>query len=202
MIGLSGASGSGKTTLAKIFSEKYAVDFIPSEADRIHRDFGVTPADIIDLDLRIDIQHEILKTAVDSYQVQTTLFVTDRTPLDFAAYLLSDVKRSNVLPEQERRILSYVRTCQEVTNQYFASIVLVPPSIEYDEEHRVRPCSSYNEAFHHLLSGILVDTPIAYRKCMISRHVTDIDKRLEILYGVYNELIKVVSDSRNDCRLH
>lgn len=156
-VGLSGAHRTGKTTLAKKFAELNGFKFIGSPASII--------ANVMKLDLnnmtfeeRLRFQWAVLRQMENLYAKQTSFFVTDRTPIDFAAYLLADVPHDledrAVMEEIER----YVAECYRILNERFVVLGVLPPAVKYVEEPgKPRFNSAFTTKLHHLITGLAVD---------------------------------------------
>lgn len=132
-IGISGAHRTGKTTLAKELAEAFEIPYI---------DVGVRNSDVWKVyspDQNVSfIEREYIQTMLLSELGQKFMnldedesFVMDRTPIDYAAYLLAGVdSTTNVLLDS--RIEHFIDCCVDMTTDEYTHIIVVQPGIEYE----------------------------------------------------------------------
>ena len=105
-IGFAGAQRVGKTTLARAAGQLLNIPFVETTASAIYAQHGMDPKANYSLDDRIWIQQRILAEFTKVWSDYSGHpFVTDRTPLDLYAYLLSEVPRSGTTSEQALLVL-------------------------------------------------------------------------------------------------
>lgn len=188
MIGLVGAHRVGKTTLAREFAKEQRIAFLQTNTSAIFKAVGMDPKVDYPLSTRIALQHVILEGLVKQYEMaaqKARLWITDRTPLDTAAYMLADVTRENCAGEGlSDTVVSYVEECIKVTNRFFGVLVLVQPGIEpVEEEGKAPAVPAYQEHFNHLAFGLLMDERLNQRHFFIKRHITDLEERKASLFN-------------------
>lgn len=91
-----GTHGSGKTTVAKAVAEGMGLPFYPSRASEIHERLGVKANANLDFADRLVVQGEILTAWSYDFadaRISGKGGVFDRCPIDFAAYLSSEIPR-------------------------------------------------------------------------------------------------------------
>ena len=184
MIALLGAHRTGKTTLAKAYAERYEIPFVETNVSGIFKELGVDPAKLNNIEERIGIQLEILKRTSDLYQTHATFggFIADRSPLDMCAYTLADIG-NEVLPETtDKAVLGYIKSCIEVTNKYFATLLLIQPGLPLvAAEGKASLSPSYIEHLNTLMLGLMVDSRVTVPHYYIPREMTDHESRLSAL---------------------
>lgn len=190
MIGLSGANGTGKSTLAREFAEHAEIPFVATSASEVFKHMGFDPKAEYPLHLRLLIQEALLMTFERQYiqaAADSEIFVTDRTPIDLASYLLADVQRSGVVdePELAKQITQYVDKCFKATSRFFSTIVLVQPGIQTDliREGKAPSCPAYQEHLNAIQLGLLCDERNLSRRYVIPREVTSLDARVQAVIG-------------------
>jgi predicted ATPase len=186
MLGLAGASGTGKTTLAKLFAERTGLLFIPSSIGNVFEEINYDPTVDYPFAIRAKIQELILATHEKAYAKADRMFVSDRTPLDFIAYTLADVRRENLDTEQTQWMLNYMTRCFEVTNRYFGAIAVIQPGIQIsNNDDKLRPLNpAYAEHLNSLIIGLVGDRRLTTRKFCFERSVIELEKRFSILTGL------------------
>lgn len=91
-IGFAGAHRSGKTTLAKAVAADYEIPYwAASITDIAKNDLGIDPVMPMTLRQRIGFQSKLLDAYAERLNKAPSMFVTDRTPIDIAAYALAEV---------------------------------------------------------------------------------------------------------------
>ena len=183
MIGLVGAHRTGKTSLARLYAEKTGIKFLETSVSSIFRDLGYDASVTYDFDTRLSIQEEVLKRVDAKYaEYAGTEFITDRTPLDMAAYLLADAIGDRVPPECQVRVAEYVNNCFESTNKRFGLILLVQPGIPLvDEPGKAAMNVAYIEHLNSLMFGLTVDERLTSHNYYMPRHVLDLENRFKAL---------------------
>lgn len=188
MIGICGAHRTGKTTLARTVSELSGFHFLETNASGTFKRLGCSPKEDMDLKDRLFVQTEILNDIEEAYRNSPTPhFITDRTPLDTAAYLIADVHRTATKgdPWVEYEILRYVDRCLEMSEQWFSLLVLVQPGIQLKDHEDKAPASPvYIEHINDILIGLLMgrsDEGINTNIAMIRRGTHDLRDRVEVM---------------------
>lgn len=181
-IALCGAHRTGKTTIAQSLAKHYGIDYVPSQASAVAARMGINLKGQISVADRIAYQQAVMKTMVEDW-TRDTPFITDRTPLDAAAYLLADMANITGSNKERRQVVSYVEKAQVLTGKLFDILIYVPPAIEYHDEPGKPP---FNEAYqeHHgfLVLGMFYDNELATTyKLHIDRKLADHSQRVGIL---------------------
>lgn len=195
MHGLSGAHRTGKTTLAIKTSEAAGIPYLKFDTASVFEKLGTTFSDIQTVSDRIEVQRAIIQYAHNLYRDQVVAFVTDRTPVDIAAYLMADITANVGTPAEQSAILEMYEDCIDITAQHFKTIVCVPPGIPYVAAEGKPPMNAAYQMHHHLLClGISKDTRlIDTTVCSIRKNVINLDDRvsimMHILGGVSNQAV-------------
>jgi predicted ATPase len=197
LLGLTGSHRTGKSTLAKAFAEQNDMAFVDSGTTRIFERLGLKPGPHLPFEKRLEVQRLILEAFTERYAQQAASFITDRTPIDFAAYMLADVKGR---PEEDAiEVMSYVADCIEVANTYFHTLVLVSPGIPYVEEDGKPPLDlGYQEQVHSLIAGFMCEPALVTGVDMFPRSMTDADERLEELTRIWLGIVQETSKALED----
>ena len=181
---LAGSHRTGKTTLAKAFSENTGVLFVQTTASQVFADMGLNPKIDYPMRIRLDIQKKIL----ESFEKQCRKyarqpFITDRTPIDFAAYMLADIQRGgNISDPLSKEIVKYVDDCISVANSIFPILIVVQPGIPLIEEVGKAPASlPYMEHLNYLIMGLVNSETVESATFYISRDITGIEDRVECI---------------------
>lgn len=192
-VGLSGSHGSGKSTLAQACCDEFGIKFVQSNASQVITNAGFNPGLGYDFETRLMLQELILADAVESYKAnEVGNWISDRTPLDFLTYLLSDVGRNDVSDELAVRLAAYQKSCYDAINRYFNVVVIVQPGIKLIErEGKGLPNAAYAEHFNALLSGLAISPAMLVQQVFIPRHVVDLSRRV----CAVNESVKVAFNS-------
>lgn len=183
MIGLCGAHRTGKTSLARLYAQKHGIPFLETSVSAIWRDLGYDPSQTYDFNTRLIVQEEILKR-VDAIYAERAgeEFITDRTPLDMAAYTLADAIGDRVPPMSQKRLKAYIGACFESTNKRFGMVCLIQPGIPLvDEPGKAVMNEAYIEHLNSLIFGLTVDERVQSQHFYMPRGIVNMDDRLAAL---------------------
>jgi adenylate kinase family enzyme len=186
MIGLCGPSGSGKTTLAQSFSDKNGIPFVKTNATSVFQRFSVSPSSDLFFEDRLVVQNAILDAFEEQYRSQPYGFVTDRTPIDVAAYTLADISRETIYdPKLEVEAMSLIERCFDIANRYFVSIINITGNFVSPDDTKDRPRSeAYNYHVQTICLGLLADKRCLFSPTIMSPDCTDLGLRVSALGAV------------------
>lgn len=212
MIGLVGSHRVGKTTLALAFAKEQSLPFVQTDTVRVFQALGRDPKADYPLDERLAIQTAILEAVEMQYRhAQITrgpLFITDRTPIDMAGYLLAEVSRTTLVdsPALAALVQSYVARCIEVSNTYFESLVLVQPGIPFAETPGKAPsCPAYMDHLNATMKGLMMDERHASRRVIVPVDCLKLEARVQALRdhvsGILAKRIDMVATHFTDVAL-
>lgn len=182
-VALVGAHRTGKTTLARAFADKRGIPFVETSVSAIWRELGYDPAVTYDFETRLTVQEEILRRVDAIYAKHTGLeFITDRSPLDMAAYTLADAIGDRVPEHCQERLAKYVNDCFEVTNRRFGLVLLIQPGIRLVyEDGKAAVNAGYIEHLNSLILGLTVDERLTCGHFYVPRPVLELDRRIAAL---------------------
>lgn len=190
MLGLLGAQRVGKSTLANSFAEQQGLLYVQTSASEVFALLGKDPKIEYPIGERLAIQEAILYALERQYaaaRAVSQLFITDRTPLDLAAYMLADLQRSTLAnqPEVAQMVANYVQRCIEATNRWFAAVVLVQPGIALVEAPGKAPaCPAFMEHMNAILGGLMLDDRLNSMHYKILRKHTSLEDRIDCINHV------------------
>jgi hypothetical protein len=190
-IGLCGAHRTGKTTLATQVAEQLGIMQVKSSVSSIAASYNFNmDTDRRDNPLFARMQRQILVTLCDSYGGKTR-FVSDRTPLDAAAYLLCDVQADNGDDEWRQMVQDYTSKALAATEMFFDAIILVPPAIPFDPmDGKPGANPAYQEHLHLVCAGLLGELTIPCAQ--LPRDCVGLQERTNLVV----EMANVVADKR------
>lgn len=192
MIGLTGAHRVGKTTLAKQFSASMGIPYVDmSFSNAILDKMGLTSLEQINsLDQRLDYQLRRMELTEKALTGWKEPIITDRTPLDVAAYTMADFGQL-MSAKQMELAEELVSEAHRITNARFRVMLLVYPGIPYiAEPGKPTPNLAYQAHIHTLILGLLADTRNRVSYFYLDRDTTDPAVRAQSLQNVYVELVK------------
>lgn len=199
---LAGTHGSGKTTLAQSLAKGLRAPLFTSQAGEIHKDFGVKASDEIPIHLRIKIQEEILEAWQRQYQeAQNQEYaIFDRTPLDFAAYLLSEVPR-NLDPTLAMIISRYTKHCVDISSTLGNLFVVYPLETKLDDRGEDKPDvnnTPYAEAVHNHVVGTAMTAGIPF--VQIKSDPLDVRMRVisDYMEGEFSEALEKIAREKGE----
>lgn len=80
----------GKSTIAEAVAEALGIKFVPTSASEVFKDMGLDPCAVLPFEDRLMVQREILNRSCEIWSGQTDTWITDRSPIDFMAYMVND----------------------------------------------------------------------------------------------------------------
>lgn len=176
-IGLCGAHRVGKTSLAEALGDALQFPFVKTTTSEVFKNRGIKPDAPMTMETRLSIQRQILQAAATLWSLETGRFVTDRTPLDMAAYTLADIQGTTKLELHE--LYEYLDDCFRTTNRFFASLIIVPPGIPLvHEQGKAALNESYIEHVHNLVVGLCHDERIKPDVFSLPRTTLSLNDRL------------------------
>jgi predicted ATPase len=177
-IGLCGAHRVGKTTLAQAVSQAGHIPFLKTRTSQLFQKHGLDPAKRMPFPTRLSIQQEILAAAVDVWSGAAGRFISDRTPLDMAAYTLADVQGTTTL--DSHALLRYLEDCLRQTNRFFSTLVIIPPGIPLVQEPgKAALHEAYIEHLHTLVVGLCHDPRILAKVQVVPRELLSLNDRVQ-----------------------
>jgi nicotinamide riboside kinase len=180
-IALCGAHRTGKSTIAQSLQRRLGLPYIASSVSSVAKDMGVNLKSSLDMTQRIAFQQRVLEK-MDSAYGSTNSFVTDRSPLDAAAYLLADATSVAGSHAERAMIARYVENALRMTERLFDVLILVQPGIPYiDEPGKPPKNEAYQEHIHFLIAGMVADTDMGFKVIHVSRDCFDHRKRVDFI---------------------
>ena len=175
-IGFCGAHRTGKTTLAIQVAEKLNVPFVQTSVSSVFARLGLSPSETLDPTSRLMVQEATLLDAISKWDCQVGLFCTDRTPVDFIAYTLSNIKQEDYTADLNRQVESYILRCKAAIRDHFSYLVEVKPGIPIvNAEGKACMMPSYCNTISYMVSGCLSD--ITTPQITIPKNILSIDER-------------------------
>jgi len=200
MIGLCGAQRTGKTTLAREAAEEFGLEFVETKTSHVMRELGLDPKLDYDFDVRLEVQWVILGALRQQYLSAKRAFIADRTPLDALAYMMADIRRETLTPEQDIQLQKYANACYSTTNQFFQAVVAVLPGISVVEEEGKAPAGyGYQEHINMLILGSLASGRLTTPHFLIRRNMIEMSARLHAMRTV---LYKTIERQTEESALH
>lgn len=210
-LGLIGAQGTGKTTLARAFSSRWHYHFAETSLSKLFKLRGIEVRSEMDFDSRLDLQRDMLDYLCENLPREDG-FVSDRTPIDVAAYTLS-IAPYEPSAAQCDRLEQFVLECIEAAEGLFDTFVLVQPGIEIPAEDLARTdrgvinyCSQHRitASSYYLMSrvGSTVKGSSGHRRFVIPGLTTDLEDRLRILDKLVTGVSHIASYHRPSPTVH
>ena len=188
-VSLCGPHRTGKTTTARAFAQKYNLPFVQTGATEVFKALGLDPKAEYPIERRIAIQAAILQAFEEQWLdacKRSTFFISDRSPLDLASYLIADVSRQTLEGQTvvAEAVNHYIARCIESANRFFSLILLVQPGIPLVEAAGKAPaCPAYMEHLNLIQLGLLIDPKLSAETFIIPRPYITIEERVACIAG-------------------
>lgn len=203
--GFCGAHRSGKTTLARRVAEDLGIEFLEVRTGPVMKAHGINIVADMPMNERIAAQEILLAHHVKTIEEAGRPLITDRTPLDMAAYTLGEVfmNRLKMETDEERRldarVDAYVATCMALFRRHYQAAVMVKPLEIYVDEDGKPPASrAYQWHFNYLLRGLLDSSKITHAIL----NGDDFERRVESAGNFVISQIEELERERNACLAH
>jgi len=159
-IGIVGAAGTGKTSLAEMLSVKLAIPLLKSRAitDDILRRDGYDYASGVQIERFLANrmrQNEMLRRTLE--QQAAPEFVTDRTVIDLAAYVVCEMHNTDIVA-----VRHIVETCRKNVNTYTHLFLCPWKDVPVEDNKRRTLNPWYQFLIHAVEIGILQDWHCKY----------------------------------------
>lgn len=199
--GLAGAHRTGKTTIARKLAELNKCPFITMSGGKLASDMGLK----IGLDMawsdRVRFQDTWLDLMLDGYQREGEgcLFVTDRTPIDLAAYVITAWHPAVTTKDEEDWAMDYVQRCMIATNAWLFQIGILQPGIPWvDDAQKGEKNEFYREALNSVMIGLAWGDSIKAPVHIVDRETLDMDERIAELTQAYSSNLSDYSRANTD----
>lgn len=196
-LGFSGAHRTGKTTVAKLIADVNSYPFIQSSMTSIANDMGIKVGLAMPWEERVEFQERGLKAFEADYEKASHgMFVSDRTPLDLAAYVITAWHPAVATPAQTDWAHDYVKRCKEATNRWFFQVSIIQPAnIPYEEaDQKGDNIDFYRENFNAVVTGLGWSDEIYAGIHIIPRGLLSIQERAEAVCQEYAKNLSNFSD--------
>lgn len=188
MIGLAGSHNTGKTTLAKAYAASAGIPFVESRVSAVFKEMGLdsgTAWGSISANARMDVQDRVLAEHVRLYRdAGPSAFITDRTPIDFIAYTMADLRPNDMTPDVEERFKSYFIRCMEAIAAHFTVVVVLQPCEQIapvEREGRGKLSPFFVGKLNQLIMGLVRDEDFKARSFYMPRRLHTLDDRVRAL---------------------
>ena len=183
-VGFMGAHRTGKTTLAERVATESGLAFARTSTSEVFARHGLDPAEPIDGVTRLKLQQEILREGERVWGSYPGGFVTDRTPLDMAAYTLVGVQGDARVCASALR--GYMRECFRAMGEHFDLSIQVQPGIELVSEAGKAACDAvYIEHLNVVMMGLAQDPEIGgVHGVVMARDLIELDARVQFATSV------------------
>lgn len=177
-VSFTGPHRSGKSTLAAAFAPVAGLAYRPFPTAQIVERAGLALNRVETLAQRINFQEAILMGAIKFFRASGD-FVTDRSPLDLAAYMLADVRNEPISESDDLRIQAFVRACVNLANETISQGFVLQPVLPYVAEPG-KPHANRSYQLHHLhtLWGLAQGENVSAKFVMVAADVVSVEDRV------------------------
>lgn len=153
-LAFSGPSSSGKSTLAREVAKICDLPYLAFPTTEIVAELGLSPVTSHAIEDRLRVQQHILDRFWEISQEHQRPFVTDRSPLDFVAYMLGEISMHSASDELGQRVNAFVDEALMIADRSFLAIFTVRGLDFYEEDLKRPPANpAYHRHYEMLLEG-------------------------------------------------
>jgi len=197
--GLSGSASTGKTTLARQISDTMGIPFFETRTTELLAEIGLSGVDQLGIEARFRAQNHLLTRFWELSQTHPRPFVSDRTPLDYIGYMLTEVSMHNTSPELGKRIDEFVDRCMRVTELTYSDVFILRRLPAYDADPKRPPANlAYDRHFQLVIEGSAAR--MSHTPYYLVR-TTDRRERLECLQDAIDASIKSMQAQQKEAVL-
>ncbi len=178
-IGFAGAHRTGKTTLAAMVAHHLNLPLVATRITDLFTQQHVKPDQPFTFATRLAIQNHLLAATLPKWEIMSTGFVTDRTPIDFMAYTLADIQGHTQVNFAE--LEDYLTRCFQATDRLFTHLIIVQPGIPLVyESGKAALNQSYLEHLNFLIQGLCQDERLhCCSTFKLDRQILNFEHRLQ-----------------------
>jgi predicted ATPase len=156
---MSGASRAGKTTLGTRVAADLGITFLSNATPDVAKSHGFNAVGPMILSDRLALQQIILNAHLELIDAAQRPLIIDRTPIDFAAYLLAEFDMQSGARTDEATltgVVDYVNRCLDLTVERYDQVFFLGPLDHYQIEEGKHPRNPAFQMHHSLLiEGLL-----------------------------------------------
>lgn len=149
------------------------------------------------MERRQAFQDRVLDTYCEAWETESKngMFVCDRTPLDMAAYVISDWHLGRATPETDAWVSDYVQRCMDATGRYFFAVSLIQPGIKFEARaDKPPPNALYQEIMNTTLMGLGGDMRVRSHFLVVPRRMLAVEDRHRYIGEWFFERMKGYSE--------
>lgn len=193
-IGLCGTHRVGKSTLAEAWSKSSGVEYVPFSTAAVTKAVSGGYCDAIDgIERRLMVQQALVDECHRQFMYRRTAFITDRSPIDVAAYTMADMMQGEMSADQQAQAMQIVTSCIDICNFAFEGMVLIFPSPKIPfkaEVGKPKPNIPYQWHIHYLIHGMLNDPRLECSFWFMDSSVSALKRRVSALDKVREVMLE------------
>lgn len=189
-IGISGSHRVGKSTLCKFIADNkdigdnhQDIHFIPTNVNKVWQKYKLSPGECPSFNLISAVHQRILSQCEILWEGQNN-FITDRTPLDFMAYLLSNIDFVTYVFHSNLKV--FMDSCLNSIKENLDVIFILQPGIKYvrkDSMYDAENAMPYMKHIDLLIKGLVSEYKIGIPVVMIGKETLVLKERADELMG-------------------
>lgn len=154
---LAGAHRTGKSTTAAAAAKRLNIPYVPFSTGPLLAQMGIDPVRPMDPHQRLEVQERTLELLSKHLDQMPRPGITDRTPLDLAAYMMAEVGMHTGDADFGNRVMNYVQRCVDLTIKVVDAIYLLRPLPVYEvAEGKPPPNVAYQNHVQLLIESLAV----------------------------------------------
>ena len=192
MLGLTGSHRSGKSTLAKAVAKEMNVNFMEhNAAGNILKGMNLSLNENWTLHDRFEFQVKLLDAFEEALKGQKESFISDRTPIDIAAYMYCEVQKAgDAMGSLDGDIEDLLKRAYEITNRFYGCVVHVPVALPYIAvEGKPLPLISYQKQHGFISTGMMMTQELKIPVYFMAEEVLSMRKRIDYIFQSYRDAL-------------
>lgn len=198
LFGITGAHRSGKTTLARALAEDLDLNFYETSTTKVAQEIGIDPIAPMSLAERLYLQHHLLVNHVKTINEAKRPIITDRTPLDYFAYLAAEFgMNSDKMVDEDIQVKAaqFMCDCLAAVKMHYDFIFYLAPLPHYETDP-TKPAA--NPAYLNHIDTLIVGAIAQLNNTMntIRIYNPDFEHRREVIHDLIVERLDTISAMR------
>lgn len=187
-----GSHRSGKSTTAQIVAQRLGLPFIDSNVTKELLDAGFDQVGVLDLERRMECQVKRFELHMEKYLAAPRPCVTDRSPLDIAAYTLAEFSMHSSA-ELGNEAANLVNLCIKMTRLHYDMLIIPRPLPAYAVEPGKPPMNvGYQHHIQYLVEGMAM--AVSDQVTMAVLTDTSLENRCDTTTDLIKERLEDMAD--------
>lgn len=189
-----GAHRTGKSTTAKIVAQRLGLPYLDSNVTKEMLAAGFDQVGNLDLERRMECQEKRLELHMEKYAAAPRPCITDRSPLDIAAYTLAEFSMHSSV-ELGQRAAELANRCVNLTRIHYDTLIVPRPLPVYlIEDGKPPPNVGFQHHVQYLIEGMATSLSGEITTAILT--VTSLEDRCDTVTDLIRDRLEDMAEWR------